>query len=86
MSEPTGRPQNAAEAIAQFKDKMGIGDDTPLVTVRPPAEGALYHRDANPLVDGVLRALAGRDATVLLQRCEDRAGSTKAAANLLHVH
>jgi len=27
MSEPKGRPQNAAEAIAQIKDKMGIGDD-----------------------------------------------------------
>jgi len=27
MSESKGRPQNAAEAIAQIKDKMGIGDD-----------------------------------------------------------
>lgn len=56
----TFRPQ------AGFRGSLGIDEGQPLVTVRPPAEGALYHRHGNPALDALLRRLALSDAHVLV--------------------
>ena len=53
-------------ATPHFRRDLGVGDDEPLVTVRPAPEGALYHRAANPLVDALLPRLERSGATVLL--------------------
>lgn len=54
------RPRSA------FRASIGMSDEQPLITVRPPAEGALYHRHGNPALDALLRRLATSDAQVLV--------------------
>ena len=53
-------------AAPHFRGALGVGEDEPLVTLRPAPEGALYHRSANPLVDALLARLERSGATVLL--------------------
>jgi len=49
-----------------FLRTLGIDRGTPVVTVRPPAEGALYHRHPNRIFDALLPRLGALDARVLL--------------------
>lgn len=49
-----------------FRAKLGVGAGAVLVTVRPPAEGALYHRESNPIFRDLLARLAATGATVLV--------------------
>ncbi|MDQ6875983.1 MAG: DUF354 domain-containing protein [Actinomycetota bacterium] len=47
--------------------QLGVADHTgPVVTLRPPPEGALYHRGENPLYDKLIDALRARDDVVTL--------------------
>ncbi|MEP6697420.1 MAG: DUF354 domain-containing protein [Pseudonocardiales bacterium] len=53
------------------RDTLGIAGHTgPVVTLRPPPEGALYHRGENPLYDKLVDALRAREdvATLVLPR------------------
>jgi predicted glycosyltransferase len=50
----------------RFRRHLAVDEDAPLVTLRPAPEGALYHREANPLVDALLRRLERSGATVVL--------------------
>jgi predicted glycosyltransferase len=50
----------------EFRRSLGVPEDQVLVTVRPPAEGALYHRSPNPVFEGVLPRLGQLGACVLL--------------------
>jgi len=50
----------------EFRRRRGIDETKPLVTLRPPAHGALYHRHRNDLFDAAVRTLAATDATVVL--------------------
>ncbi len=53
------------------RDTLGIaGHEGPVVTLRPPPEGALYHRGENPLYDKLVDALRAREdvATLVLPR------------------
>lgn len=49
-----------------FRAKLEVDADAVLVTVRPPAEGALYHRESNPIFRDLLARLVGTGATVLV--------------------
>jgi len=49
-----------------FRASIGMSDEQPLITVRPPAEGALYHRHGNPELDVLLGRLATSEAQVLV--------------------
>lgn len=49
-----------------FRGSIGVGEDEPLVTVRPPAEGAGYHRKPNLLFEALLPELGKSGACVLL--------------------
>jgi predicted glycosyltransferase len=46
-----------------FRARLGVGKE-PLVVLRPPPQGALYHRHANPLFLELVHRLAAFDATV----------------------
>ncbi len=49
------------------RDSLGIADHTgPVVTLRPPPEGALYHRGENPLYDQLIDLLRAREDVVTL--------------------
>ncbi|MFN2588986.1 MAG: DUF354 domain-containing protein [Actinomycetota bacterium] len=50
----------------RFREVLGVARDEVLVTVRPPAEGALYHRESNPIFRDLLARLAATGATVLV--------------------
>ncbi|MDP9239645.1 MAG: DUF354 domain-containing protein [Actinomycetota bacterium] len=53
------------------RETLGIADHAgPVVTLRPPPEGALYHRGDNPLYDKLVDALRAREdvATLVLPR------------------
>jgi len=51
----------------QVREQLGIAEHSgPVVTLRPPPEGALYHRGENPLYDGLIDALRTRDDVVTL--------------------
>jgi predicted glycosyltransferase len=50
----------------RFRSSIGVDADEPLVTVRPPAEGALYHRRPNDLLQALLPRLAATGARVIL--------------------
>ena len=70
-------------ASPDFRRQLGMGEHEPLVTLRPAAEGALYHRRANPLVDALLARLAGGGATVLLSpRTASQAARFRAATGV----
>lgn len=49
-----------------FREVLGVDPDAVLVTVRPPAEGALYHRESNPIFRDLLARLVATGATVLV--------------------
>lgn len=51
---------------ADFRASIGMNEERPLITVRPPAEGALYHRHGNPELDALLQRLATSAAQVLV--------------------
>jgi predicted glycosyltransferase len=55
-----------------FRERMGIPADRTLVTMRPPARSALYHRFDNPLFDAAVELMASSPNTqvVLLDRAE----------------
>lgn len=49
------------------RDRLGLsGHDGPVVTLRPPPEGALYHRGENPLYDRLVDVLRERDDVITL--------------------
>lgn len=53
------------------REQLGIAGHTgPVVTLRPPPEGALYHRGENPLYDRLVDLLRAREdvATLVLPR------------------
>lgn len=50
----------------RFREVLGVDPDAVLVTVRPPAEGALYHRESNPIFRDLLARLVATGATVLV--------------------
>ncbi len=50
----------------RFRGVLGVDRDAVLVTVRPPAEGALYHRESNPIFRDLLARLVATGATVLV--------------------
>lgn len=55
----------------EAREQLGIaGHSGPVVTLRPPPEGALYHRGDNPLYDRLVDTLRARDdvATLVLPR------------------
>lgn len=58
---------------AGFRARIGVGEE-PLVVLRPPPQGALYHRHANPLFLELVHRLAAVDATVLLTPRTGRQG------------
>ncbi|MDQ4097635.1 MAG: DUF354 domain-containing protein [Actinomycetota bacterium] len=49
-----------------FRSSLGLDDDRPLITLRPPAEGALYHRRRNPQFESLALRLHVLDAQVVL--------------------
>jgi len=55
----------------QARERLGIAEHAgPVVTLRPPPEGALYHRGENPLYDKLVDSLRARTdvATLVLPR------------------
>ena len=50
----------------RFRETLGVGAGDVLVTVRPPAEGALYHRESNPIFRDLLSRLVATGAVVLV--------------------
>lgn len=51
----------------EVRQRLGIAEHTgPVVTLRPPPEGALYHRGENPIYDQLIDRLRGRDDVVTL--------------------
>ncbi len=55
----------------QAREQLGIAEHPgPVVTLRPPPEGALYHRGENPLYDKLVDSLRAREdvATLVLPR------------------
>ncbi|MDQ3952280.1 MAG: DUF354 domain-containing protein [Actinomycetota bacterium] len=50
----------------RFRETLGVAGDDVLVTVRPPAEGALYHRESNPIFRDLLARLVATGAVVLV--------------------
>ncbi len=49
-----------------FRASVGVGEDDVLVVLRPPPEGALYHRGGNALFDRAVERVAASGATGLL--------------------
>jgi len=49
-----------------FRSTLGLDEADRLVTVRPPPDGALYHRGPNTALDGLLRRLCTSGASVVL--------------------
>jgi predicted glycosyltransferase len=49
-----------------FRASLGVSDTTPLVVLRPPPEGALYHRKGNPGFRALLPMLASTGAEILV--------------------
>jgi uncharacterized protein len=49
-----------------FRHSLGLDEEQPLVTLRPPAEGALYHRRHNPRFEALAPRLHLLEAQVLL--------------------
>jgi len=58
----------ADPGFANTLRELGIGSEDVLVTVRPPASEALYHRFANELFDDLLKRLLTTAKVVLLPR------------------
>ena len=58
----TFRPASAAD----FRQSLGVDETRPLVTLRPAAEGALYHRHRNELFEDVIELTKASGATVVL--------------------
>jgi predicted glycosyltransferase len=58
----TFRPAPAAD----FRQSLGVDETRPLVTLRPAAEGALYHRHRNELFEDVIELTKASGATVVL--------------------
>jgi hypothetical protein len=58
-----------------FRAELDVPLDTPLVVVRPPADMALYHRFANPLLETVLQRLRSEDEvrSIVLPRTSQQA-------------
>lgn len=68
----------------RFRERMGVGEE-PLVVLRPPPDGALYHRHANPMFLELMRRLTTVDATVLLSPRTRRQGEAFAGMKGLRV-
>jgi predicted glycosyltransferase len=49
-----------------FRRSLGLDEERPLVTLRPPAEGALYHRRRNPRFEALALRLNVLQAQVVL--------------------
>jgi uncharacterized protein len=49
-----------------FRGSIGVEPDAVLVTLRPPPEGALYHRRGNPLFDDAVRRVERSSAVGVL--------------------
>lgn len=73
--------------FAETLHRLGVGPGEVLVTIRPPAREALYHRFENELFDELLKRLCqcARARIVMLARSESqRAGYTaRGCANLI---
>lgn len=66
----------------EARERLGIaGHEGPVVTLRPPPEGALYHRGENPLYDKLVDKLRAREdvATLVLPRHPSQVEALSAA-------
>jgi predicted glycosyltransferase len=54
------------EPDPHFRERLDVGEEVPLITVRLAPEGALYHRKANPILGRLVPALSDRGACVLI--------------------
>ena len=50
----------------RFRDAIDVATDAVLAALRPPPEGALYHRGGNPLFDAALARVAASGAVALV--------------------
>jgi uncharacterized protein len=74
----TFRPTPAEE----FRQSLGVDETRPLVTLRPAAEGALYHRHRNELFEEVIKLTTASEATVVLTPRTRSQGETFEAAGV----
>jgi uncharacterized protein len=73
---------DAATPTVGERNRLGVPADAPLVVLRLPPDGALYHRSDNDLVGRAVETLRGRGATiVVLARASSQRNSWRGRAD-----